>query len=155
MSQDNSSRNPPEDYDRLYGPHAKDMREDRRFFSEARDRAAFVLVTGIFPSHLRRTYTDFLRHITRYSRKPTSLDGRTGNLKICEDVVAHLELERHTMVAEVRSYMRRRYLVQSSRGIGTRRNFGKIYMFRLNSDNLICDRITVKGDGATKYGWDD
>lgn len=150
-----SERKTPDDFDRLYGPHAESMRESGRFFREARDRAAFVYVTGIFPSHLRGPYTALLRQITRFYRKPSSLDGRTGNLKLSDDVVAHLELEKHLMVVEVRKQMRRGYLIQSSRGIGTRRNFGKIYMFRLNSDNLVCDRITVKGDGAVKHGWVD
>src|SRR6056297_1536180 len=108
-------RRPP--VDQLYGVFAKDMRAGDRFPREARDRVAYVYVTGQFPSHLRKTYTGVLRAVTSYFRKPVAMDGRSGHLKLDDRVVQDLKLDRHPMVRKVREHIRQGWLIQPSLGV--------------------------------------
>lgn len=117
------------------------------------DRAAYVYVTGNFPSHLRKRGTKALREITSQSRELVALDGRTGNVRLDERVAEVLELEHHPMVKEVRAKILGGYAIQPSRGYGERRPFWKIFMFKLSGDRII-EKITVQGDGAVKWGWE-
>lgn len=138
----------------IYGEdYASDMVAREKFWNDARDRVAYVYVTGQFPSHLRPRSNGLIRNITRYYRRPVALDGRTGRMKVHEYAVRDLELERHTMVRKVREMIRDGYFIQPSRGTGTRRNYWKIFMFKLNADNQPYGRITVQGDGSIKQGW--
>lgn len=136
----------------LYGEYAKMMRSGEKTREDMVDRAAYVYVTGQFPSHLRKTYTGVLRAITSYFRKPVALDGRTGNIKLDDRVVEDLQLDKHPMVKEVRAKLAEGYLINPSRGVGTRRPFWRVFMFRLK-DGQATDRITVQGDGSVKKGW--
>lgn len=137
----------------IYGEFTPTMQEGEKTRDDMVDRAAYVYVTGQFPSHLRKHYTAVLRAVTHYFRKPVAFDGRTGNIKLDERVVADLKLEQHPMVKMVREKIREGYLIQPSRGFGTRRPFWRVFMFRLAGEN-ITDRITVQGDGSIKRGWE-
>ena len=138
----------------LYGEYAAKMEEGEKVRQDMIDRAAYVYVTGQFPSHLRSTYTGLLRIFSKYLKKPVSLDGRSGNIKLDPRVVQDLDLDNHPMVIEVRKRIAQGYFIQPSRGFGTRRNFWKVFMFKLAND-VVTHPITVQGDGAIKEGWDD
>jgi hypothetical protein len=137
----------------MYGDFAPDMQEEKKIRADLRDRAAYVYVTGQFPSHLRRKYTGMLRALTHYFKKPVSLDGRTGHLKLDDEVIRDLALDSHPMVRKVREKIAAGYFIQPSLGLGTRRNFWKIFMFKLNADNIPFGHIIVQGDGSIKDGW--
>lgn len=91
--------------------------------------------------------------MSRPFRKPSSLDGRTGNRMLDTDAVRALKLNQHEMVKAVRKKISLGYLIQPSRGFGTRNGYGKVFMFKVGPDNLIGERITVNIHGAVKDGW--
>lgn len=136
----------------MYGKYAPYMHKGEKFYEDMVDRAAYIYTTGTFPSHLRRTYTDVLRGITEPYRKPSSLDGRHGRTILKPQVAEDMQIERHPMVRAVREKLRECYLIQPSRGFGTRRPFWRVFMFRLDGKQMV-DRITVQGDGSVKKGW--
>lgn len=137
----------------FYKSNSARMRKDDIFRAKMRDRAAYIFVTGIFPSHLRPETVEALRPMTKYYRRPSSLDGRSGGTILHDDVVEDLEMNTHPMVRKVREKIAAGYLIQRTLGYGRRRNFSKIYMFKLNADNLPFGRITVNGDASVKAGW--
>lgn len=121
-------------------------------FEDLRDRAAYVYVTGSYPTHLRTYMTAMLRKITRYSRTPASLDRRLGSMQITQDNVVRLGLEDHPMVREVREYLGKGYRIQLSRDdITTRRPYTKVFMFKRTG--LGFDRLTIQRDGSIKDEW--
>lgn len=146
-------RTPPKVTQNLFGRYEAQMQEDEGFRERMRDRAAYVFVTGMFPSHLRKTSTAFLREITRPYRRPSSLDGRSGNVIVLEEAASDLQLNAHPMVRAVRTKIANGYFIQASRGPTTRRGYGKIYMFQMTSDSAITMRTTMNIDGSEKRGW--
>lgn len=146
-------RRPPCGDRPMYGDYAPQMQKGTKFYTDVVDRAAYMYVTGCFPSHLRSTYTDVLRVISGPCRWPPSLDRRSGDRKLLDEVVADMQLERHAMVAAVRRKISQGYVIQPSLGFGTRRNYWKTFMFRPTSDGRIALKVTVQGDGAEKQGW--
>lgn len=136
----------------LYGSHSNAMTPGK-VRDDIRDRAAYVYVTGQFPTHLRRNYMGILNAITAQFARPVSLDGRSGSIKITSDVVNDLDLENHPMVKEVRAKVDEGYLIQPSRGVAQRRPFGKVLMYRRGRGGAM-DQITVTSEGAVKRGWD-
>lgn len=147
-------RKPPIDRRTVYGDYASEMIPGTRLHEEIADRAAFVLITGIFPSHLRIKSADILRQITSYYRRPTSIDCRSGRLRLNPDAVRDLRLNDLPIVKVVREKVSQGNKIQPSRGLGERRNYGKIYMFKPNPNNIITAKITVTIEGAIKQGWD-
>jgi hypothetical protein len=143
----------PIDRQAVYGEIASRMLRGERFFEDVKDRSAYVFVTGLFPSHLRPTYSAALRQITLPYDRPSSLDGRSGNVILKQEAIRDLQLERHPMVSAVRAKICQGYFIQPSRGPGTRRNFGKIFMFRLGGESGIEGEITINLEGAIKSGW--
>ena len=138
--------------DILYGEYANMMVKGTKTRDDMVERAAYVYVTGQFPSHLRKHYTGVLRAITAYFRKPVAFDGRSGSMKLDDAVVLDLVLDKHPMVKEVRAKIAEGYLINPSLGVGTRRPFWRVFMFRQEGTD-ITDRITVQGDGSIKRGW--
>jgi hypothetical protein len=127
------------------------LAEGSRTRDEIRDRAAYVYVTGQFPSHLRRNYTGILRAMSQRFRKPVSLDGRSGTLALNGDVAHDLKLEEHPMVREVRHKIAEGFVIQPSRGLTTRKPFGKVFM--LKAGRRKTDKVTVQIDGSVLHGW--
>jgi hypothetical protein len=127
------------------------LAEGTRTRDEIRDRAAYVYVTGQFPSHLRRNYTGILRAMSQRFRKPVSLDGRSGTLALNGDVAVDLKLEDHPMVREVRRRVSEGFVIQPSRGMSTRKPFGKVFMYKTNRRKV--ERVTVQIDGSVLEGW--
>lgn len=127
---------------------------DSKAYHDLRDRAAYVYVTGTYPTHLRRYFTSLLRAITNYHRQPVSLDRRIGSMKLDDEAVARLELNVHPLVRKVQEYINKGYRIQVSRDLTSRRPFSKVFMFKLTSDGQrVADRVTVQYDGSTKEGW--
>ncbi|GGL50694.1 hypothetical protein [Wenxinia marina] len=135
----------------LYGGFAEAMRRGERFRAEATHRAAYVYVTGAFPTHLRREKTEFLRHITRLSERPSSLDGRIGGVILKDGVAKNLELEEHTMVQAVRQKMQEGYRMSLGRPY-SRRRYDLIRMVRDDPDQGV-ERLTINRHGFEREGW--
>lgn len=139
----------------LYGVHAPRMVTGLPLYKQMVDRAAYVFITGCFPTHLRKGTNEVLRHICEPYRRPTSIDGRIGRFRIVDDAIRHLKLEHHDMVKKVRQLVSEGYKIQQSLGHNTRRGFSKIFMFQTDPQTQrMKNQITVKLDGAIKEGWD-
>ncbi|MBV7410701.1 hypothetical protein [Maritimibacter sp. DP1N21-5] len=137
----------------LYGEYYAEIAADPRREGDLRDRAAYMHITGKYPSHLRPKYTRMLTQISRPFRKPSSLDGRTGYRKLDDDAIRALNLNQHEMVKAVRKKLQEGFVIQPSRGYGTRNGYGKIFMFKMGPESMISSRITVNIHGAIKDGW--
>jgi hypothetical protein len=136
----------PDDVSRLL--HDKDSKD----FDDLRDRAAYVYVTGSYPTHLRSYMTSLLAKITRYSRNPVSLDRRLGSMAVDETRATQLGLDEHPMVTKVRDFIKAGYRIQLSRDDETtRRPYTKVFLWRRARHGL--ERITVQRDGSVKDGW--
>jgi hypothetical protein len=128
--------------------HDKNTKE----FEDLRDRAAYVYVTGSFPTHLRTYMTALLRKLTRYSRTPVSLDRRLGSMQIAQENIVRLGLEDHPLVRKVREYIDKGYQIQLSReDFTTRRPYTKVFMYKRVGMGF--DRVTVQYDGSIKDEW--
>jgi hypothetical protein len=137
---------------RTYGDYTADMAAGTKSRADVRDRAAYVFVTGQFPSHLRSNYMGILRAVTASFAKPVALDGRSGSMKLTPEAVTDLDLENHPLVKAVRAKLAEGFLIQPSRGLQARRPFGKVFMYRpTNAGN---DLVVVNSEGALKTGWD-
>lgn len=145
-------RFPPVDRSALYGEHAQDILNTPYVEDLLRDRAAYMFITGHFPSHLRPKTVRYLRQISNFYKKPTSFDGRFGHAKLKDDAIRALRLNQHEMVKAVRAKIREGYFIQKSRGTGTRNGFSKIFMFTFHNGEPV-HPITVTLDGAIKDGW--
>lgn len=120
-----------------------------KLFNDFRDRAAYVLVTGIYPSHLRPFFTQALSMVTTPCATPTALDGPSGVLKLDEDVARRLGLADHPMVRKARAMIADGYRVKASRGPSSRRPFARVFMHKGAL------RLTVQVDGSVLDGWPD
>lgn len=120
-----------------------------KLFNDFRDRAAYVLVTGIFPTHLRSTFTQALSLVVTASATPTSLDGLSGVLGVNDDAASRLRLDEHPMVRKARALVAEGYRIRASRGPNSRRSFTKVFMHKGQS------RLTVQVDGSFLDGWPD
>lgn len=119
---------------------------------DIRARAAYVYVTGKFPSHLRQNYKGVLRAFTATFARPASLDGRSGSIKVTSDVVKELDLENHPMVVAVRSKINKGFMIQPDRGRGRRRPYRLVFLYK-RLRNGVVERITITDEGAVKEGW--
>lgn len=122
--------------------------KDRR---DLRDRAAYLFITGCFPSHLRRHFTRLLVAITTASSRPTSLDGVTGVMLIDRVIVDRLRLEAHPMVQRVRKRLREGYRIAVSRGQNCRNPYTKIFLSR--GSGAEDQQIIVQIDGSEHDSW--
>lgn len=135
-----------------YGVHSADMGAGSKARADVRDRAAYVYVTGQFPSHLRTNYMSILRAITGSIAKPVAMDGRSGSMKLTSEAVRDLDLENHPLVSTVRAKIADGFLIQPSRGLQARRPYGKVFMYRPTTKGN--DLIVVTSEGAVKNNWD-
>lgn len=147
------TRIPPVDTGRLYGDFAPEMVRKDKLHRDISDRASYMYITGNYPSHLRGKATAILKQISRHYRRPTSFDSRHGRRLLSEDAVRDLRLNSHDMVRTVREKISKGYVIETSRGFGTRRGYSRIFMFKKHSDKMVCDQITVTLEGAIKQGW--
>ncbi len=124
--------------------------EDNRSkeYKDLRDRAAYMYITGTHPSHLRTFFTRALSMISRMHNAPSSFDGRSGSLKLDEDMVRRLGLDLHPMVEKVRDYIRDGWRIRVSRGPNSRKPYTKIFLTKGNLQH------TVQIDGSVLDHWD-
>jgi len=116
-------------------------------YRDLRDRAAYMYVTGTYPSHLRVFFTRALGFISTFAQKPSSLDGRGGNIAVNAEIVATMGLDEHPMVTKVRDYIEQGYRIIVSRGSSTRKPYTKIFLQKGQ------DEITVQIDGSVLDHW--
>lgn len=146
-------RLPPVNQEELFGDFAHALIGNRVELDKLADRAAYMYVTGNFPSHLRIPATRMLRQISRPFKKPSSLDGRQGDVKVVEDAVRVLRLRFHPMVVAVKERISNGYLIHPNPSHTSRRPFTKIYMFKLDAHGAMCAQLIINLDGSTKPGW--
>ncbi|CAO3460805.1 hypothetical protein [Azospirillum argentinense] len=125
---------------------------DRKEYADLRDRAAYVLITGAFPTHLRPHMVSLLREATNYSRENTSLDGRTGSLLLKQDVRRTLDLDHHPMVTQTQRYIDEGYQIMVSRELGGRRPFGRVWLYRPLDEHRAV-KVTIHANGSVQEGW--
>lgn len=124
---------------------------DSKDYHDLCDRAAYVLITGTFPTHLRPHMTGLLRKMSHYSLTPAAMDGRGGSMGLDPAFVARLGLKQHPMVAKVQEFIRDGYLIQASRDVKARRPFSRVFLYR--DDEGGPTKVTVHLNGATLDGW--
>lgn len=115
---------------------------DGRVWNDVRDRAAFVHLTGVFPTHLRAGYSSILAAITDHFRQVGK-----GPMAMSATAIRELHLEDHPMVVEVQRLLGDGWRIVPTHMDGNRRNFWKVYLARRD------ERMIVQGDGSTKRGW--
>lgn len=120
-------------------------------YKDLQDRAAYMYVTGCFPTHLRGAASEWLRLVSTPSRSPSALDGRGGVMSILQPVATRLGLEMHPMVEKVREKVAQGCTITASRGPHARRPYGKVFLSRRIADGE--DRIAVKIDGSVLDHW--
>ncbi|MCO6416082.1 hypothetical protein JYK14_07845 [Siccirubricoccus sp. KC 17139] len=134
---------------------AKEGSEDpmeRKEFHDLRDRAAYVAVTGAFPTHLRPHSVRLLRQAVEYSRTPTAIDGDSGALTVRPDVRRRLRLDEHPMVVAAKRFVAEGYRIAVAREPTARRPFGRAWLY-LPLDETRAVRVTVHANGAAAEGW--
>ena len=127
-------------------------------YQDLRDRAAYIYVTGAFPSHLRKFFTTMLQMACSYTLKPVSLANRPGSIEVDSEIAKRLQLEAHPMIRKVRELMKHGFSIHLYRPEDVhRRPYTRVYMAKLvrdmQGDVRIARRLTVQNDGAVKEGW--
>jgi hypothetical protein len=120
-----------------------------KVFRDLRDRAAYLFVTGTYPSHMRRFFTRALTLISRGDHQPVSLDGRSGNRRVNERVALRLGLDTHPMVVKVRQYVAGGYWIRTSLGPNARKPYTKVFLEKGG------EQVTVQIDGSVLDHWPD
>jgi hypothetical protein len=93
-----------------------------------------------------------LRARTAYSRKPVSLDGLSGCIKVAEENVERLGLQHHPMVVKAKSYVDDGYRIELSTHWKARRPYSKILLAKKEPSGQVT-RVTVQNDGSVLEGW--
>jgi hypothetical protein len=124
----------------------------RKEVTDFRDRAAYVYITGSFPTHLRSFFTSLLRKATKYTAEPTAIDGRSGSVAMNMVVIRELDLQNHPMVKKVREYVSHGYNIQQSRGFAERRPYSRVFLFKEIRPG-VAHKVSIKTDGSVKDGW--
>lgn len=116
-------------------------------FKSLRDRAAYMHVTGTYPSHLRPYYTRLLVLASTNTPLAGTGDTSAGPRAIEPRIAEDLKLETHAMVKTVRRSLRNGYRIRLSQGSNARKPYSKIWMFKGD------ERITIQLDGSVEDGW--
>lgn len=126
---------------------------DSKDHADLRDRAAYVAITGTFPTHLRPHMTGLLRKMSHYSLTPAALDKRGGSMGLEPTIAAQLKLDQHPMVIKAQEFVNQGYLIQASREVKARRPFSRVFLYRATEDGAV-SKLTVHLNGAVLEGWD-
>jgi hypothetical protein len=118
-----------------------------RHFRDLRDRAAYVFVTGTFPTHLRVFFTRVLAVVSTTEMAASTFAGRAGSLTVAPAIAMRLGLTVHPMVVKVREYVERGYRIRISKGANERKPYYKVWVFKGE------DQRTIKFDGSILEGW--
>lgn len=116
-------------------------------FNDLRDRAAYMFITGGYPSHLRVFFTQALKLVSKMHNEPQSLDGLSGALKLNDEIVLKLNLGTHPMVTKVQLYVRDGWRIKSSRGANARKPYTKVFLSKGD------ERVTIQVDGSILDHW--
>ncbi|HEX3918852.1 MAG TPA: hypothetical protein VHW60_16060 [Caulobacteraceae bacterium] len=114
-----------------------------RAFSELRDRAAYLQLTGTYPTNLRTRTTRLLTLISSAGRSAPDVADRV----VATGIADQLQLATHPMVTKVRDYIEQGYRIRVSQGPNVRKPFYKIWLFKGD------DRRTIQIDGSMMDGW--
>jgi hypothetical protein len=125
---------------------------DSKDYRDLCDRAAYVMITGTFPTHLRPHMTGLLRKVSHYSLTPAALDGRAGSMGLDPAMAARLGLTQHPMVAKAKEFVDQGYLIQASREVKARRPFSRVFLYKIAEGGEVA-KITVHLNGAVLDGW--
>jgi hypothetical protein len=120
---------------------------DPRGYKDLRDRAAYVFITGTFPSHLRVFFTRVLVLISTSEERSTMFAGLRGGLTIDPDIATRLGLNHHPMVVKVGEYVQNGYKIRISKGPNERKPYSKVWLVKSG------DQRTIKFDGSMLEGW--
>jgi hypothetical protein len=120
-------------------------------FTDLKDRAAFVFVTGTLPTHLRSPMTALLRSMSVVRGEPTAIDGKSGTVKLEPHIARNMRIEQHPMVAKVAEFVKEGYEVRASRDLKARRPFSRVFLYRETASGAY--RMTVHSNGAIQEGW--
>lgn len=121
---------------------------DSKGWQELRDRAAYIYLSGSFPSHLRPHTVKALRQIVRIVKKP---EGDKGSLIITDEAVNALQLRDHPMIKTAERFLEKGYQLRLSEGPQDRRPFSRVLIYRQTGEGI--QKATIGIDGAVKQGW--
>ncbi|QSY98640.1 hypothetical protein J2J97_31720 (plasmid) [Rhizobium bangladeshense] len=125
--------------------------KETKDYQDLRDRAAYVYVTGTFPTHLRSYMMSLLRIGTHYSMKPVALDGRSGSMELTPEVRKALDLEDHPMVSRTRDFVEDGYKIFFQRDVNSRRPYSKVLLYKKMDGGT--HKLIVQADGSILEGW--
>lgn len=117
-----------------------------RLFNDIRNRAAFIYVTGMFPTHLRPEALGFLVVMTEPVGDVLPLCGR-GPVRLSRYYFDRLLLETHPMVETVREQIANGWEVCAPNGPNQRSSFQRVFIRRGG------EQQTVQSDGSILLGW--
>lgn len=112
-----------------------------------RDRAAYLHVTGIMPTHLRPAAREALQCASERSSSTTRCGTWLKAFELKPEVQQALEIERHPLVSMVQRLVDEGWVIQPSPGGRKRRPFGKVFLKRGE------ERHVVQQDGSLLLYW--
>lgn len=112
-----------------------------------RDRAAYLHVTGILPTHLRPAAREALQSASAPSSSSTRCGTWLKAFDLKPEVQEALDIESHPMVSMVQSLLEEGWVIQPSPGGRKRRPFGKVFLKRGR------ERRVVQQDGSLLLSW--
>lgn len=112
-----------------------------------RDRAAYLHVTGIMPTHLRPAAREALQSASERSSSTTRCGTWLKAFELKPEVQQAFEIERHPMVSMVQRLVEEGWVIQPSPGGRMRRPFGKVFLKRGE------ERRVVQQDGSLLLYW--
>lgn len=115
--------------------------------ADYRDQAAFVYVTGIMPTHLRKEANRRLTAACGVATGNTSCDGWRKAFDLRPEIVEALDVSNHPMVQTVRTLVGEGWSIQASRGVNARRPYAKVFLRRGD------ERRVVQRDGSILMHW--
>jgi hypothetical protein len=120
---------------------------DSQGWRELRDRAAYVYLSGSFPSHLRPHTVRALRQVVHPVNHPE--EGKA--LVVNDEAVDALQLREHPMVTTANRFLEKGYQLRLSDEPGDRRPFSRVLVYREVGEGI--QKATISIDGGVKSGW--
>jgi hypothetical protein len=119
--------------------------------------AAYVHLTGCWPSHRRRSTDEWLRQILIYDRSAST----EGKFRLREGEAEAMSLDAHPMVFITRMFLQEGFQIavslrfdMASKVWAHRRPSDRIFLVKLSPDRRsLLDRVTVLEDGSWVDGW--
>lgn len=115
---------------------------------ELRDRAAYVYLSGGFPSHLRPHTVRALRQVVHPVKDHE--EGKKA-LVVADEAVDALQLRSHPMVTTANRFLEKGYRLRLSEEPGDRRPFSRVLVYREVGEGI--QKATISIDGGVKSGW--